>query len=321
MGNVTVLLFDNSVFRKIVKKDPTSAEYSYIENLTQYLNSNFPAPFVRLMPPFLILEICGIKVAGKPPSFSVFHRNGYSEELEEVLKHSIEFFTDQEYLSRDAIRAKYEGQRFYFSTQPYAREFLEDTIERVLAVDSFEESIQTWLAHDHILQRPMWQSPLLEINQKLIVETFRKYSEGIDLPLFRLADRVLTETIETKRKLEKAKTSGPSPASEKKPFKLESRQDYIDTDLIYYAVMGTVERPSSKVVVLTEDDHVEVHNRLVWYRTFLPHLVDIFDSAQADFSFPSCCFGTALIVNEKTGDIDHRFDVSGLVEDKYLRAI
>lgn len=317
MTNVTPILFDNSVFRRILKKNKTSNDIEYIRTLSEYLRSNFNPPFVRITTPFLHLEVLGISVEAKPPEFCILPSFNFAEELDIVLKYSIDFFSSQEYLSAECIRKKYLEQLNHFSDDQDSIEFLKDTIGRITEVDGFEETIHSWLGFDHTIQRSNWTNDSHTITQQMVFDAFHSFSYRYDLPLFRLANRVYIETEQALQKLVKEGKKTPD-VLHPRPFKIESRQDYVDMDLLHYAVMGLSERSGSRAVVVTHDDYIEVFNRLVWYKTFICHLISLLDSQKVIFPIPTPSHGSVLVLNHASGEIIEHIDVSLLQEGKYL---
>lgn len=297
---ISLLLFDNNVYRKIVQNNPFFSKRLYLERMNKHIMATTPPPYRRIMTPFSVMEALGIKIKRKP---QIIHTSKAkpNDLIDSALRASASFFEKEPYLSRSALLERLQEQLEYWDTNRYVQAFINETLVATLNDANFPALLHSWLAFDHLLTIANWPGDQLQLNKKLLIQGLIAIKNERDISLFRLMYRIFTD-VEQK-------------ATEKKPrpFKLESRQDYLDTEIVHYPLFGDSVVKGCPVTVVTEDNPDEITAKLKWAKMILRHTRKITPKSKLKL-IPQPIYGYAVIL-DSDGNLARRVEVKKLKED------
>lgn len=189
------------------------------------------------------------------------------QKLDQAFQHAYQYFLTHSELSMDLIICKIEEQLTHCSNKA-TRHFVEDTLVRYkksirASPSGCQKSLAEYLAWDAICEFPFVnfehiadldksvREKVRQINEWLLRTFHDKKSQGTDLSIHRLADKV--------GKVFFAEDSGEKSKWRKTiPYLLEKEKDLCDVDVIDFATLG--KDPS---VVITADRPEVIRQRLV----------------------------------------------------------
>ena len=268
-------LIDNNFLRRITRKDNDQIIYNWWVDLEANKISKGGSTIQMVVTPFVLLEAVGIKLSSTAPKLdeASFDGKDIADVGSLVYEHGYKYFKELAELSATNIQAKLEEARTYCSNDGLT--LFNAVIHRNIDDPDFTNDICQNLALDYLLQNQYPAAIAPQLHQVFWLALNDTLQKGGNLSFYRVIKRMWEQLPQKGRE---ALFGGEQFGQLSKSFRMDSKEDFVDTELIHFAVIGkSFSGKREAIEIFTMDAEQTVRDRISLYKAVLRVIRERFD--------------------------------------------